>query len=402
MTGTGTSFTTDLTAGQQIVFAADTTQTLYTISAIASNTSLTLSSNYAGATAASTTASVVEATGHCCDSMHTGLMPEHNPGKLSAQTGGGSGDCSCQPTPAAGYRGLENQLYRVEIHQSGTEATATFKWSRENGSVVVAVTGVSGSQVYVDSLGPDANLGFSAGQWVEISDDSNLLGENPNQPGDLYQIKSVSPETLSVTMTQPVASVNPGMNARMRRWDQLGSSAGANGIRLSTGLLNLENGIEVEFSKGNYQSGDHWLIPARTATGNIEWPPCNSDGQDFQPAYSTEIFNAPLACIQWDSQKQALQVQDCRKSFPPLTELTPGKTSTCCTYRVGDGVDSFEDFTSIQTAIDSLPDEGGEVCILPGIYYEHVRIAGKRDVVIHGCGWQTRVASPSLQTEQPR
>ena len=398
VTGTGTSFTSALTAGQQIVFAADSTQTPYTVSAIASDTSLTLSANYAGVTAASTTASVVEAIGHCCDSMYTGLAPEHNPGKLRAQTGAGSGDCSCQPTPAAGYLGLENQLYRVEIHQSGTEASATFKWSRENGSVVVAVTGVSGSQVYVDSLGPDANLGFSPGQWVEISDDTNLFGEEPNQPGDLYQIQGISPETLSVTMTQPVASVNPAMNARMRRWDQFASSAGANGVSLSTALLDLENGIEVEFSKGNYQSGDHWLIPARTATGQIEWPPCNSNGAEFQLAHRTEIYFAPLACIQWDPQKQSLNIQDCRKSFPPLTGVTACKsTSTCSTYRVGDGVNSFGDYTSIQSAIDALPDEGGEVCILPGLYYENVRIVGRRDVVIHGCGWQTRVTSPSQQ-----
>ena len=402
VTGTGTSFTTALTVGQQVVFAADTTQTPYTIIAIAGDTSLTLSSSYAGASTQSTTASVVETIGQCCDSMITDLEPEHNPGKLSAQTGAGSGDCSCQPTPAAGYRGLENQLYRVEIHESGTEASATFKWSRENGSVVVAVTGISGSQVYVDSQGPDANLGFSPGQWVEISDDNNLFGQNPNQPGDLYQIKSISPETLSVTMTQPVASVNPAMNARMRRWDQFGSLAGANGISLSTAWLDLENGIQVEFSKGNYQSGDHWLIPARTATGQIEWPPCNSDGRDFQRAHRTEVFVAPLACIQWDPAKQAAHVQDCRKSFPPLTEVTPSKpTTSCCTYRVGDGVESFGDYTSIQAAVDALPDEGGEVCILPGLYYQNVRIVGRRDIVIHGCGWQTRVASAAAQVNDP-
>ena len=217
----------------------------------------------------------------------------------------------------------------MEIHKAGTEASATFKWSRENGSVVVAVTGLSGSQVYVDSLGPDANLGFAAGQWVEIYDDSNLFGLNPNQPGDLYQIQSVDPTTLSVTMTQPVASVNPILNARMRRWDQSGASAGANGIVLSAGTwLDLENGIQVEFGKGNYQSGDYWLIPARTATGQIEWPPCASDGNAFQPAHRTKIFVAPLACIQWISAERKPHVQDCRKSFYPLTELTPPTAAT--------------------------------------------------------------------------
>src|ERR1700743_2525702 len=322
------------------------------------------------------------ATGDCCKSMHTGLVPNKNPGKLLASTSGESGDCSCEPIPAAGYRGLENQLYRVKTHEPGDEATATFKWARETGSVVVAVTGTSARDVYVDSLGPDANLGFAALQWVEIFDDNNLFSDPPNQPGALYQIQSISPETLSVTMTQPVAWVDPGKNARMRRWDQFGSSAGVSGVALSSSALPLENGIEVEFGKGEYGSGDTWLIPARTATGEIDWPPCDSDGNRRQAPHRTDVFLAPLACIHWDGQKQQISIEDCRKSFPPLTDLTPCKSSTCCKYQVGDGVTSFGDFTLIQDAIDNLPEEGGEVCILPGTYYENVLLREGPDLVV--------------------
>ena len=361
VTGTGTSFTAALQVGQQVVFASDTGQTPYEISTIANDASLTLASNYAGATTASTTVSLVGAASRgCCNSMVTGLAPIKDPGKLNAQTSGGTGDCSCQPTPSAGYRGLENQLYRVEIHQAGDEASATFKWSRENGSVVVAVTGVSGSTVYVDSLGPDANLGFSPWQWVEISDDTFLFGQNPNQPGDLYQIKAVSPETLSVTMTQPVASVDPTKNARMRRWDQFGSSATSNGVSLSTGWLDLENGIQVEFSKGEYASGDYWLIPARTATGQIEWPPCNSDGHDFQPAHHIEIFNAPLACIQWDSQNQETASHDCRRKFPPLTDIT-----ACDVWYNPRNCPQLGAVTTVQQALDKLCQVQGPCTIVP-------------------------------------
>jgi Family of unknown function (DUF6519) len=322
--GTGTSFTTALNVGQQIVFASDTTQTTYTISSIASDTSLTLSSNYAGATTASTAASVIATSGGdcCCDAIP---MPgaKGPRGTLNATTGGDSGECSCQPTPAAGYRGLENQLYRVEIHQGGDETTATFKWSRENGFVVVAVTSISGSKVSVDSLGPDANLGFSVGQWVEITDDSYEFGQVPNQPGGLYQIQSISPETLTVTMTLPVLeSVDLTMNPRLRRWDQFGSSAGSTGVGLSAGLwLGLENGIQVQFGSGQYNSGDYWLIPARTATGQIEWPPCDSDGNPNQPAHRVEVYRVPLSYIEWDSSNNQAVVHDCRASFSPLTEV---------------------------------------------------------------------------------
>lgn len=89
-------------------------------------------------------------------------------------------------------------------------------------------------------------------------------------------------------------------------------------------------------------------------------------------------------------------MQDCRKKFYPLTELEPACTSTCCSYSVGDGQNTFGDFTSIQAAVDALPVEGGEICILPGLYSGPVRIINRRDIVIHGCGWQTRVASTAL------
>jgi hypothetical protein len=42
----------------------------------------------------------------------------------------------CTIPPGAGYRRLENQLYRIEIHDAGNVNSASFKWSRENGSVV--------------------------------------------------------------------------------------------------------------------------------------------------------------------------------------------------------------------------------------------------------------------------
>jgi hypothetical protein len=64
-------------------------------------------------------------------------------------------------------------------------------------------------------------------------------------------------------------------------------------------------------------------------------------------------------------------------------------------------VNSFGKYTSIKDAINALPAAGGEVCILPGLYFEHVLIHDRRDVVLRGCGWQTRIASPSLKPPPP-
>src|SRR5579883_751853 len=258
----------------------------------------------------------------CCEQMYFQTV-DAGTGKLSAQTSGGSDTCGCQPIPAAGYRGLENQLYRVEIHHGGDETAATFKWSRENGSVVSAVLGVSGANVQVDSLGPDANLGFQPNQWVEIYDDTFLFGPAPNQPGNLYQIQSVDTTSNSITMYTTVSPVDTLHNARIRRWDQMSASATSNGIPLSSGTwLDLENGIQISFAEGTYQSGNYWTIPARTASGQIDWPPCGSDGSPWQLAKSVRVYSAPLACIHWDIKKEAFYVEDCRRLFSPLTDLT--------------------------------------------------------------------------------
>ncbi len=232
--------------------------------------------------------------------VNTGTLQQVR-GRMGASASGEGSGCGCQPIPAAGYQGMENQLYRVEIHTAGDLTSATFKWSRENGSVVVAVTDVNGKTVTVASLGPDANLGFQAGQWVELSDDINQFGPTPNQPGTLYQIHSINQAALQVTMTDPVTGLQKKRNARMRRWDQTGSSATDSGVPVSSTPVPLENGIVVDFTSGQYQAGDYWTVPARTASGSIDWPPCGGDGKHFQPPSVIQIDKAPLACVSWMS-----------------------------------------------------------------------------------------------------
>ncbi|MGH9606627.1 MAG: DUF6519 domain-containing protein [Terracidiphilus sp.] len=272
----------------------------------------------------------------CCQALYNGLSSLPHTGEMGAGLAQSGSGCGCEPIPAAGYRGLENQLYRVEIHTAGDLSSATFKWSRENGSVVAQVTqaGASSATIGVASLGPDANLGFQAGEWVELSDDTNQFGPTPNQPGILYQIYSVNQSALQVTMTTPVVGLDTTKNARMRRWDQSGASATSSGIPVSSTPIPLENGIEVDFRKGQFQSGDYWLIPARTASGQIDWPPCGGNGKHFQRSSYMQIDQAPLACVGLPSYNQyfnqdeggaanegRFQVSDCRLLFPPLTAI---------------------------------------------------------------------------------
>ena len=93
----------------------------------------------------------------------------------------------CQITASGGYQRLENQLYRIQIHD-GTSAGSdgTFLWSRDNGVVVAGLAGlevVDGGggpdtgTLTLDRLGRDEELSFAAGQLVEVtSTDLQLRG----------------------------------------------------------------------------------------------------------------------------------------------------------------------------------------------------------------------------------
>jgi hypothetical protein len=273
----------------------------------------------------------------CCQFLYKAAPAVHN-GILSADTNGSGSECGCQPIAAAGYQGLENQLYRVEIHTGGPVGTATFKWSRENASVVTQITDISGAVLTVSSLGPDANLGFQNNQWVELTDDTYTYAQPTNfpglvgKPGQIVQIQSVNTATSQVTFASPISGIDINQNPRMRRWDQSGTLATSDGVTTSSLPVPLENGIEVTFWGGEYVTGDYWTIPARTAKGTIEWPPCGSDNGIYQPPSYIQIYDAPLACMALRPPNSAVPqagqedfgpyvVSDCRLLFSPLTAL---------------------------------------------------------------------------------
>ena len=220
----------------------------------------------------------------------------------------------------------------MEIHQGGPLGQATFKWSRDNGSVVTTIESIQGSVITVHDVGPDDALGFAHGQWVELSDDTLELN---GLPGQLAQIDKVDAATREITLLnvapQPLAAtptgVNPARHPKLRRWDQLaqtGVPVSAQGIKTTAGWLPLEDGISVQFSAGSYRNGDYWLIPARTATGDLEWPPFevpNLNPQP-QPRQGIEHHYCRLALIRVQDGVIDQDVTDCRQIFPPLTELT--------------------------------------------------------------------------------
>ncbi|MGH8475684.1 MAG: DUF6519 domain-containing protein, partial [Methylococcales bacterium] len=108
----------------------------------------------------------------------------------------------CLTSPAARYRGAENQLYRVEIHRkSNSQNKATFKWSRENGSVIfpilARVDSNGTSTLSLEHLGRDDRFNLKQDDWVELVDDHSIL---QNRAESLLQIMSIDRENQTVTL----------------------------------------------------------------------------------------------------------------------------------------------------------------------------------------------------------
>ena len=238
-------------------------------------------------------------------------------------------DDPCITSPESGYRGAENHLYRVEIHQGNAndedeDEDATFKWSRDNGSVATRWLGAAGNRLTVAN-----SRGFSAGQWVELShDEDDLLG----RAGPLFRIASVDADQLTVEGT-PVW-VGDATNPKVRRWDQIAYgdvllTDGAVPVTESTTepvWIDLEDGVKIRFAANRkYRSGDYWLIPARVAAGRLEWPEDARGNALLQPPRGIEHHYAPLGFIGRAENGGGIEVVSCACTVYPL--------NSCGTFR---------------------------------------------------------------------
>lgn len=234
-------------------------------------------------------------------------------------------DDPCILPPEARYRGTENQLYRVEVHLGGSAATATFKWARDNASRLTAWTGTTGEVLQVAD-----SRGFEAGNWVELTHDAlDLHGK----PGTLVRIIKVAPGaltldpgTIAVATPWSPALVRP----KVRRWDQVQKGAtvlrdGAlpiiEGKMGEPTWIGLEDGVQVAFSEnGTYRSGDYWEIPARVATGEVEWPTVLTPTGEMPVSLSPQGIEhryAPLGYIAFEGEK--MHIHSCRCEFDPAS-----------------------------------------------------------------------------------
>lgn len=230
----------------------------------------------------------------------------------------------CKLSETAGYRGLENHLYRVEVHMGGDSlAESTFKWSRDNGIVVSAVTKFTPleNKIEVQNRGRDNNLDFKQDTWIEITDE---VHERLALPGTLVKIKEVKEKTIEyypdTVIGHPVTEDNFAQNPKARRWD-------SNGVikPTSANYYELEDGVQIRLSEGHYRTGDYWIVPARANTeDSIEWPRVGSNLKDEPLALlPAGVFHhyAPLAVVEQNTNGKFTIKSDERSFFSSLADL---------------------------------------------------------------------------------
>ncbi|MFG2328079.1 DUF6519 domain-containing protein [Streptomyces sp. NPDC048604] len=335
--------------------------------------------------------------------VHCGTKEEDIPGwaELIAPSAGrlttgaipvAAPDNPCALPPTGDYRGLENQTYRVQIHDGGPAGTATFKWSRDNGSVAMRVAEVlAQDRLRPEHLGRDTVLGLRENDWVEILDDQQELDERPGHMRRITEVHGDGTITISPPLPAELTATTEEelrRNLVIRRWDNTGTIRSADGTVLedldadeSAGVIKvqaggvavvLEHGVTVTLDApgGVFRSGDHWIFTARTATATVE-------KLDAAPPLGVHHHYARLAVVTFPDE-----AHDCRTLWPADGHC--GDCTVCVTPEShASGV------MTVQAAVDSVSERGGTVCLAQGVYHlgeEPVRMRGARSVRVRGQG----------------
>lgn len=349
---------------------------------------------------------------------------------------GGAPEDLCSPSVTAGYLGAENQAIRVQlVDQVGAAGDGELTWGYDNGGQLYRARVVDATTLELLTAPRDEAHWPLLGQTIEVLPwgavlvpdadpttlDDEVLADNGGRamvvpPGAFTSqggghlttlASSFNPTTTEVTLTTALPA---GFNARgaahvaagidtdrtgedrsalvfVRVWNRGSDLSSLPRIPYTVGApLTLGNtGVTVTVTGDDLAADAAWIVAVRPSTPDEVYPWALEDGR---APNEVRRFLVPLAVITWSAEIGT--VHDCRETFRPLTRLR-----NCCRYTVGDGEVSHGDFTSIQEAIDNLPAEGGDVCVLPGTYDAEVLIDGRTGVTVHGCGVRSRIVVPA-------
>jgi hypothetical protein len=305
----------------------------------------------------------------------------------------------CPVNDAGGYTGFEHALYRIEIADVNAGAPK-FKWSQFNGGLVGRgdFDGGAGICTILSNLQPIITSGLPGFYLEALVPDTDPITLLPIFDrwrvvyGANVTLNANDELVLGATVFGNVPAL--GTPTFFRLWNEIRDC-----IDFPTGGVpnELIDGICLAFDPnavGAYTPGDYWSFDVRA--GNILIDPLIIAGVPVlvndQPPEGVRCHRVSLGIVTWPTPMPvAGDLSDCREVFQPLTRL-----DTCCTFRVGDGVHSHGQFTSINTAVQHLPAAGGKICVLPGVYNEHVLIDGLKNVIISGCGKRSRVIGDTV------
>jgi hypothetical protein len=174
--------------------------------------------------------------------------------------------------------------------------------------------------VILEHLGRGEGSGLVQDDWVELVDGMEDLRQGTDP---LLQVASVDADRRRVVVKgEPPSGLEQPLI--LRRWDHRRgiarkdlSKSGVYPVK-ENAWLDLEDGVQIFFDKPQegtahaYRSGDYWLIPARIATGDVEWPG-PADNPESRSPHGVEHHHAPLGLLAVTDDK--VDYQDCRTAF---------------------------------------------------------------------------------------
>jgi hypothetical protein len=362
-----------------------------------------------------------------CKSDIGKIKRENKTGTLTAKLSPKSEQDKCDFRPELDYTGLNNSLYRIEIHNGDVKDKATFKWSRNNGADLVSIIEFSGTDAVI--VPDDRNL--CCGDVVELCDDVSDLADfsDSGKHGKLANITAIDHVdkgikiTLDFTVDKATDKTTtpfkdrdvPIRHSKLRKWHGVENVIDFFDLD-GTPKKELEHGIRIAFSDGYYYHGDYWQFTARVNKRSIE---------ELEKALpmGPEHHYAPLSII--ELKTGTISFESCRKVFPPLTDLKAsdiefdsGICGTMNNLDVNNVQQAIEVLCKyhgccdeivipgqpIQDAINSIGLEGGSLYLAPGIHIvtETILIQQRKNLSIRGDGSATRVVYiPQVLEEEP-
>ena len=300
-------------------------------------------------------------------------------------------DNSSLSNPDSNHRTLGNNLYRVQIHDSGTESEvknnnnnnknrATFKWSKDNASLAFAVKKLSGEEVILDQGGRRLDNVFRIGDLIEIIDDIDELSEQPR--GYMRRITHIDVDRRALSWSvswsarkeseqkgirylhEPVSirseRYRPELHPKVILWDGLDyvnttvkDSSSCN-VLSDEGSSGSDSALRIKFHPGSFISGHYWNFTTRS-NGKVE---LLKSAKPVGPQHHYAL----LALIRKEPGKEIEIVEDLRHVFQPLTNLRAIDIS----YDSGNRSrsETTTTITTVQAAIQRLSE--GRLRILPG------------------------------------